>query len=149
MNRTMSRCVVRCAVRRRRLGPKLCARVRALRQKLSAKRVAEVVGLQLSSVKHILASGQHDGRECLRSRVPAVVNALRRTKGRRRVAAREVAVALGDFHRTSVARVCKEMGLDMRRTNTTVKDRRRKLRKWRGKTAFDGYIPGFSQGWGG
>jgi hypothetical protein len=78
-----------------------------------------------------------------------VVKALRRTNGRRRVAAREVAVVLRDVHRTTVARVCKQMGLDMRRKNTTVKNRRWKLRKWRGKTAFDGYIPGFSQGWGG
>jgi hypothetical protein len=115
---------------------------------LPAKRVAEIVGLHLSSVKRILCSVDGEGKECLRSRVPGVVKKLRRTKGRRRIAAREVAVALGDCSRASVARVCKELGLDMRRVSTTVRDRRKKLRKWKGEVAFDGYIPGFSQGWG-
>jgi hypothetical protein len=122
--------------------------VRALRETLPAKGVAEVVGLQLSSVKLILGSGQRVGMECMRSRVSAVVKKLRRTKGRRRIAAREVAVALGGYSRRSVARVCKEMGLDMKRISSTVKNREKKLSKWKGEVAFDGYIPGFSQGWG-
>jgi hypothetical protein len=115
---------------------------------LPAKRVAEVVGLQLSSVKYILANGQCGKRECAEKGVRSVVESLRRSKGRRRVAAREVAVVLGSCHRTTVARVCREMGLNMQRISNTVTNRRKKLERWTGKTDFDGYIPGRSQGWG-
>jgi hypothetical protein len=103
--------------------------------------VATRVGLQKSSVHHILSRPVEPRRDHIRRVVVRAVKALRRGPGRtRKVTAAEVTAKTGVCNVTTVSRVIKSTGLYRWR------DRRSSDNEPGG---FDGYIPGFSQGWGG
>jgi DNA-binding phage protein len=108
---------------------------------MSMADVAAKVGLQKSSVHKILSRPAEPRRDHIKRVVARAVKVLRRTKGRtRKVTATEVAAKTGVCHVATVSRVMRAVGM------STLRGRRSADNAPGG---FDGYIPGYSQGWAG
>ena len=106
------------------LSEALKTRILRFSRTTSPSQISAMLGVSRATVYRVLAR-KDNGKttsEDLKRRIPGVIRRLRRSKGRKRVSAREIADIFPGVSVRSVSRVVQQLGLDLTRIRKRAKN---------------------------